>query len=577
MSRRRLAVAVLVLMGLAFLAYAILHSPLRHRIDRLFGAPPGCTVLCGHTSQMLGRLDVLFFLAAALVAAWAVVSVIGLRSWERPAAWGLVAFAFVSVPAAIVGEAASLAHSHLLRPPYGPLIASLPALVAIWLLYRRGWRPAMPRIGIRPIAPLVALMAIPVFGLMAISIGVAVSHPPTGYDELGYHAPLAVFYWRSGDLSSFMDAIPGKFTLAHPGSAELLFGALRLIAGEPAAILGQLPFALLGAAGVAAFARRLGLSAGACAVAAVIFLGAPIVALQVGRQASDVVGASLIIVVAALAAAPPEEWSIGRAALIGLGLGVAAVTKLALIPLVFALVLVVLGTLIIRARRSGKNRPEAESPFTRRQALISLAVLAGCFLVAVAPWWIRNVMLFGNPIYPAAIPLIGRGVSFGEGQPAKDLVNVPHTWLWPLYPLFEPLTHASGMGAAFAIGIVPGALAAAVLARRRPLVILLVLVVVGIPAWWAFSRHEPRFPARPGRAGSRPGAVHAACGAPPLACLGRGVADTRGALHRRGDRDGRPVGRCLEARGQAGLLRSNVAHRPGSDRAPGGDRTVRGP
>jgi len=352
----------------------------------------------------------------------------------------------------------------------------------------------MPRFTLVQVSPLAMLMLALAAGMLAISAGIAIEHPPTGYDELGYHGPLAVFFWNDGSLSSFLSRFPQAWALAQPGSAEIWFGLLRVAGGEPLMVIGQLPFALLGAVGVAAFGRRLGLSGRAATIGSLTYLLVPIVAIQSGRIADDLVGAALVIGAAALAAAPRREWTIARVSIIGLTLGVMVVTKLALLPAAVALGLVLLWTVARRESTPDPERPGTSAAGTRQGRLLTrgLPIAGALCLVAVAPWWLRNLVMYANPLYPTSLPFYGHGIS-QTMLGLKDRHLVPAVWLWPLYPLFEPHSHASGIGAVFAAAIVPGGLIALVRARRRPLAIIAVLALVSLPIWWFETRHEPRF------------------------------------------------------------------------------------
>jgi hypothetical protein len=255
---------------------------------------------------------------------------------------------------------------------------------------------------------------------------------------------------------------------------------------------------------VNAFARRLGLSRRAALVAGTCFLVAPMLVIQIGRQANDVTAASILIALAALAAAPLREWTPGRVALIGLGLGVLTATKLALLPGVAAIGVVLVVTVVLLWRRdrgqdpapdpgdAGDPRHGAEpSRLPRRAIGVGVAAGVGLFVLTVAPWWIRNLIDFGNPLYPAAVPFF-----HGVSQPrlgALDFSHVPSRLLWPFYPLLEPHANSSGFGAPFAIAFVPGLVIAALRGVRRPLLILAAVAAFSLPAWWLFTRHEPRF------------------------------------------------------------------------------------
>ena len=301
----------------------------------------------------------------------------------------------------------------------------------------------------------------------------SISHPPTGYDALGYHAPLAVYLWRDGNLGAFLDRQPGEWPLAHPGTAEIWFGLLRLAGGEAAANLGQLPLALLAACGLYAFTLRAELGRTAARLAAPAFLIAPMVVLQSGAQLNDVTAAAMIMAAVGLAASPPERWDSSRLLLVGLALGLAVATKLTAAPPVAGI-----GVAILAA--AGPKR---------RAAVIALG--AG-FLTAAAPWWARNLALFGNPIYPASIPFIGGGVG-AEAFAATDHRFVPRLWMWPLYPLIEPHSEASGLGAVYAVAALPGLLLLARRDRRWQLALFLSTLVLSLPVWWFLTPRHPRF------------------------------------------------------------------------------------
>ena len=61
-----------------------------------------------------------------------------------------------------------------------------------------------------------------------------------------------------------------------------------------------------------------------------------------------------------------------------------------------------------------------------------------------------------------------------------------------MFPLFEPYNDRSGFGALLIL-IVPGFVLALQRAPRRPLFALGATTAATLPAWWAFTLHEPRF------------------------------------------------------------------------------------
>ena len=85
----------------------------------------------------------------------------------------------------------------------------------------------LPRL--TPLNTVIGLVAV---GLLTLSAGLGLAHPPTGYDELGYHLTLSVMFWHQGSLVQPLDRMASSFGMAQPGSAELWFGLLQQIGGE---------------------------------------------------------------------------------------------------------------------------------------------------------------------------------------------------------------------------------------------------------------------------------------------------------------------------------------------------------
>ncbi len=483
-------VTVAIMCGLLALYVALHRSSLRGLIATLAGEEFSAAYVSIQdlvpARNVSDQLAAIVLVAIGLLAAWYLTDAIELAHYERPLAFGLTTLAFVVIPAAGIGGLAAWTGTALLRPPIGPLLAATPAVAVALVGMWRGWRPRLPvwpQLGrIRPLVWLVWGLAL---ALLLESCALSLTHPPTGYDALAYHAPLANFLWRDGNLGSFLDRNPHAWPLAQPGTAELWFGLLLLAGGERLADLGQLPFALLGAAAVYAVARRLGLRPGAALLAAGAFLLAPLVIVQAGTQLNDLTGAALLMTTVALACAPTERWCRGRLILLGVGLGLATTTKLALVPPVAATGILVLGALLRRHRL----RP------TRAAVLERITIVSLGFLVVVMPWWIRNMAHYGNPIFPAALPLVGRGISQTEQWMVPlDNLFVARRAYWVIYPLIEPHSEQSGFGALMVVGAMPGMALAALRGRRRHLVSgYLLIAAFTLPAWWGLTRHEPRF------------------------------------------------------------------------------------
>lgn len=477
--RRAAMAAVVVTLG----GYVLLHSPLRADLSRVLGLPPGCyfcRLAIPNWSGPTAGAAAALIAVAAFGAAGAASRYQG-ASFERGVVFGLTAFGLVTVPPAVLAGIASAMHGAYLRPPAGPLLAAIPAALVVCLNLRSGWRPfrRRPQSDVIFSSPLNAVFLCTAAALLLLSTAVSLLHPPSQGDALSYHAPLGVFLWQEGNLTGMLDRAPETWALAHPGTSEIAAGLLRLLGGERLADLYQLPAALLGAAAVAAFARRTGLWRGGAQLAGCSFLLVPIVALQVGTQANDILGAAFVMSALALASAESREWTAHRATAVGLALGLSAATKLAVLPAVAA-VMIFAAVVLLRA----------DGPPLRRARAGFLGLLA--FVIVVGPWWIRNIAREANPIYPQALPILGRGVNVGAWM-GVDAEFVGRKFAWPAYPLLEAIDDRSGFGALFCVALVPGLAWVILRGHRRPVLLLTGVIALTLPIWWIFTLHEPRF------------------------------------------------------------------------------------
>ena len=148
------------------------------------------------------------------------------------------------------------------------------------------------------------------------------------------------------------------------------------------------------------FGRRLGLRPGAATLAGLFYLLMPMVAEQIGHVRNDVAGAAVVAVTVAFLAGGSRDGLPGRLTLGMLGIGMMLVTKLALLPAAGAMSLVVLW-ILVREHRSGRDMRPVWRAFG-----LGVLLVAG---LAVAPWWLRNLLREGNPLFPLDLPIIGRG------------------------------------------------------------------------------------------------------------------------------------------------------------------------
>ncbi|HVL96602.1 MAG TPA: phospholipid carrier-dependent glycosyltransferase [Solirubrobacteraceae bacterium] len=288
-----------------------------------------------------------------------------------PAALGVL-----SRPAVLVACALVLGAARLLRP----LAAGAPDPAAA------GREPRASR----ALAwAAVLLTAVAVLGFLRSRAGV----PVTAVDAMTVHLPTVAHWIQTGSLWELVLHAPELTYATYPHNGTLLMTAVTLPWDSTFAVryVGP-PLMAVAALAVFAFARELGAprSAAALAAAAVVAMQSVVLPSLEDAQVDPPMwawfGAGALFLLRS--ARRPEP---GELLLAGIGLGLAFGTKwyaVAYVPVLVAL------WLLARRRRDG-----AWLPILRRSPLllVPLALLGGF-------WLLRNWVLAGNPVYPAAVP-----------------------------------------------------------------------------------------------------------------------------------------------------------------------------
>jgi hypothetical protein len=233
--------------------------------------------------------------------------------------------------------------------------------------------------------------------------------------------------------------------------------------GDLLARVGQLPFLALGSVALYAVARRCGARADHAAYAPLFFtLTRPVVEQAAGADVDLVCAAmfltSIYLGIAAVQTDARRDW-----ALWGVSLGLYLGSKY--LALVYVIVLLVL-------------------PVIRGVRLRALWALPGAALLGL-PWYVRNWVAAGSPIYPASLKVLG--LTIARGAFAREAMNnsVFHVTNVRLLPAI--LAHAFG-AATFLFWLPFAALAiVSVLARRRwwPAgYVLLVPIAMAFLSWF---------------------------------------------------------------------------------------------
>ena len=215
-------------------------------------------------------------------------------------------------------------------------------------------------------------------------------------DDLIYHAPIVAHWVQEGGLSF----APAGYSAYYPQNAELFAAwfVLPFRADAYASLAGLYWVALAGLA-VAVHCRLLGCRMPIALTAAAMFFSSGIVLWAVRTfSAVDLIGPAAVL--AAIAFAVPsnklkdtERDRMTDACYAGLLGGIAVGSKVPFASAVFVLLV------YFWYARSG---PTVWSRLRVSGVLILAAALTGSY------WYVRNILLTGNPIYPAALgPLAG--------------------------------------------------------------------------------------------------------------------------------------------------------------------------
>ncbi|MFN0072342.1 MAG: ArnT family glycosyltransferase [Chloroflexota bacterium] len=274
-----------------------------------------------------------------------------------------------------------------LTPIHVTIVWALACALTLALLMREGIPPRFDSIkfGIPPVSDV--LLIVPTVCLIVLTLVIAVAAPPNTYDALNYHIP-RVMHWIQGQSLAFYPT-PILPQLHHPPMAEFAMLHIALIAGTDQFLNVVAWVSYCGSIiGASVIAQTLGGSRRAQILAALAGSTIPIAVLQASGAKNDVVLAHWTLCFAWLLLRTYQTWSVPRALMAGMALGLMLLTKGS--GLLFAApLLAIFGIASLAVQPRGWPRTIA--------AFTIIAVVGASLLM---PHVSRNFALYRSPLGP---------------------------------------------------------------------------------------------------------------------------------------------------------------------------------
>ncbi|MGK5169806.1 ArnT family glycosyltransferase [Geodermatophilus sp. CPCC 205761] len=421
-----------------------------------------------------------------LVAAALQSRLLRLRGWD--ALLGTAVLAVTNVVVLSFGLAALSAYAAgpLTAASAGAAVVSLAANVALgdpepWR-GERTWSWRRPRTALEWVT---ASMVLLVAGHLVVRAVLAVRLAPFGYDALGYHLPAVGWLVQDGRLPG---PETGIWVSGYPLGGELLAAWPAVLLHDDVLSRGvQVLSAVLGGTATIGLARAVGAARVPSVLAGCLFLMTPALLAQTMTAYVDVTAASLSLAgVCFLVRWARDPWDgHGRLVVAGLATGLAVGTKhIAVLGAVASLVAVT----VVALRQE------------RTRVLPVTAMFFVPAFIAGGGWYVENLLVTGNPVYPVAVAGLPGAVEPGRfstsppGTSLEGLMAVPYSWAHDLLPRsgisYEHRT--GGLGSLFLWIGLPCLVAVTIAAiRHRDRLWALLLGVVVVPflvqpfPWWA--------------------------------------------------------------------------------------------
>ncbi len=271
--------------------------------------------------------------------------------------------------------------------------------------------------------------------------------PPFAHDDLTYHLVFPVEWMQSGTLN--MRAVPfGNHSPAYyPKNTELFYLWLLLPLRQAFPInAAQLVFLVVSVLALLEIFRLCGASVRASLVGASLFCICPVVVAELARAYVDVAFACFFLLAFHAVLLFREAPSAAKAMQFAAAVGLFAGTKMPGLVLATLILLPSFGVVWLLS-------PARKAVSLRTNHLV-LGGLAGglIFLLAGGWWYVRNLVVTGNPVFPLHVELLGMtlfGGAYGRsalpGSQWETLLELFSPWLGALFGVGALYTAASAL------------------------------------------------------------------------------------------------------------------------------------
>lgn len=216
----------------------------------------------------------------------------------------------------------------------------------------------------------------------------ALGNGMSSLDTRWYHLPTAARFLQTGSLTALHHLDTSNLTAFYPFNSEVLHALGVMLVGSdllsPLVNLGWLAIALLAGWSVGA---PFGVAPVTMA-ATIAIVGTPtLITTQAGAALTDIVGLSLLLsaVAVLIGSGAQRRWTLGPVLVAALAAGLAIGAKWTFVPAVGALTI---GVVVVAPRGL---------------RLVSAGAWSGGLVLTGAFWYVRNLVVVGNPIPPLEI------------------------------------------------------------------------------------------------------------------------------------------------------------------------------